>query len=398
MKQKSYAVRKSINQGFLSSQDKPLLGWLDTELTERCNNNCLHCYINLPENDAQVKKRELPFEEVKRILKEAASLGCMTVRFTGGEPLLREDFKEIYLFSKREGLRVMIFTNATLITAELAQIFKRYPPGDKIEVSVYGMKEASYEAVVRRRGAFGEFQEGLARLKENKIPFVVKSAFLPQNKQDIPEFESWAASIPWMDQPASQSMFFDLRCRRDSQQKNRLIRDYRLSPQEGLKLLTRNKEDYVRGMREFCSKFIAPAQDKLLSCGSGLNSGCVDAYGFFQPCLLLRHPDTVYDLRNGTLKDALLNFFPELRKMRATNAEYLARCAKCFLKGLCEQCPAKSWMEHGTLDTPVEYHCEIAHAQARFLGLLREDEFAWEVADWRQRIKEFTESTVKKAS
>ena len=33
--------------------------------------------------------------------------------------------------------------------------------------------------------------------------------------------------------------------------------------------------------------------------------------------------------------------------------------------GLCEQCPAKSWSEHGTLDTPVEYHCEMAHAQAR---------------------------------
>jgi len=100
-------------------QEKPLLGWLDMELTERCNNNCLHCYINLPENDVQAKERELPFEEVKRILKEAASLGCITVRFTGGEPLLREDFKEIYLFSKREDLRVMIFTKG--LTHKLCQ-------------------------------------------------------------------------------------------------------------------------------------------------------------------------------------------------------------------------------------------------------------------------------------
>ncbi len=61
MKEKSYAVKKSINQGFLSGQDKPLLGWLDMELTERCNNNCLHCYINLPKNDAQAQERELPF-------------------------------------------------------------------------------------------------------------------------------------------------------------------------------------------------------------------------------------------------------------------------------------------------------------------------------------------------
>ena len=72
--------------------------------------------------------------------------------------------------------------------------------------------------------------------------------------------------------------------------------------------------------------------------------------------------------------------------MRATNPDYLERCARCFLKGLCEQCPAKSWTEHGTLDTPVEYLCQVAHAQARYLGLLAEGEQAWEVADWRQRI------------
>jgi hypothetical protein len=48
-------------------------------------------------------------------------------------------------------------------------------------------------------------------------------------------------------------------------------------------------------------------------------------------------------------------------------------------------------MEHGTLDTPVEYLCEIAHAQARQLRLLEEKEMAWEVEDWRERIRKFSE-------
>jgi hypothetical protein len=64
----------------------------------------------------------------------------------------------------------------------------------------------------------------------------------------------------------------------------------------------------------------------------------------------------------------------------------LERCARCFLKGLCEQCPAKSWTEHGTLDTPVEYLCQVAHAQALYLGLLTEGEHALEIAYWRARI------------
>jgi hypothetical protein len=53
---------------------------------------------------------------------------------------------------------------------------------------------------------------------------------------------------------------------------------------------------------------------------------------------------------------------------------------------MCDQCPAKSWSEHGTLDTPVEYFCQVAHAQARFLELLGEGEQAWEIRDSEERI------------
>ncbi len=91
-------------------------------------------------------------------------------------------------------------------------------------------------------------------------------------------------------------------------------------------------------------------------------------------------------MKAGSLKDALTNFFPTLRRSKATNPDYLARCARCFLKSLCEQCPAKSWAEHGTLDTPVEYLCQVAHAQALDLGLLREGEYSWEVKNWKERI------------
>ena len=72
--------------------------------------------------------------------------------------------------------------------------------------------------------------------------------------------------------------------------------------------------------------------------------------------------------------------------MKATNPDYLRRCAVCFLKGLCEQCPAKSWTEHGTLDTPVEYLCSVAHAQAVFLGRLKKGEKSWEIYDWQRRM------------
>jgi radical SAM protein with 4Fe4S-binding SPASM domain len=235
-------------------------------------------------------------------------------------------------------------------------------------------------------GAFAEFRRGVELLQEREIPFVVKSVLLPPNRAEIDEFEAWAAAIPSMDVDPAYAVYLDLRTRRDSPAKNRRIRRLRFSPEEGVALAARRGEAYCRDMAQFSRGFMGPQGDRLFSCGAG-ETGCVDAYGAYQMCMLLRHPHMVYDLKQGTLRQALTEVFPRLREMRATNPAYLDRCARCFLKGLSEQCPAKSWTEHGTLDSPVEYLCQVAHAQARYLGLLAEGEWAWEIADWRQRVE-----------
>ena len=286
------------------------------------------------------------------------------------------------------GLKVLLFTNARLITPEIADLLARMPPRELVEVTVYGMTRESYEAATRSKGSYEQFCRGLDLLRERKIPFVVKGALLPPNRKEMDQFEKWAITMPNMKKPPSYSMFFDLRARRDSVAKNRLIESLRLSPEEGVSVFSRDRDRYLKEMKEFCSKFMRPPGELLFSCGAG-HGACVDAYGFLQPCMMLRHPDAVYDLRKGSLKDALTDFFPRLREMKAENPDYLARCARCFLKGLCEQCPAKSWMEHGTLDTPVDYLCRVAHAQARDLGLLKNGEKAWEVEDWMDRVNAF---------
>ncbi|MDO9034028.1 MAG: radical SAM protein [Methanoregula sp.] len=321
------------------------------------------------------------------LLRQAAALGCMAVRFTGGEPLLRPDLPELYLAARKLGMQVFLFTNARLITPEFVQLLSHYPPGRVVELTVYGMHPESYDAVAGVKGAYHEFGRGVDLLLAYKIPFVVKQAFLSPNKAELEEFEAWAATIPSMDKRPGYLMNFDLSARRDDTEKSRRIEKLRLSPAETVAMLARDPK-YVSGMQEFCSKFMRPPGDKIFSCGAG-HGTCVDAYGNAQMCLPLRHKDTIYDLHTGTLREALTEFFPRFRERKAETPEYLRRYAVCFLKGLCEQCPSKSWMEHGTLDTPVEYLCEVAHAQARFLGLIGESENSWEVTDGKERGERF---------
>ena len=372
-----YSKKITISEATLWQGKGPLLSHLDIELTERCNNDCIHCYINRPEGDEEAQGRELKTEEWEKLLRQAAELGALSVRFTGGEPLLREDFEALYLFARRLGLRVQLFTNGRLITPLLADLFARIPPLEKIEITVYGMRPESYEEVSRRPGSWSEFRRGLELLVERRIPLVVKGALLPPNREEWAEFESWARTLPGMEEPPGCGLLFDLRGRRDSAARNRRIRELRNPCEMVIRMWKRQGPKYREEMERFCRKFLEPPGDLLFTCGAG-REGCLDAYGSYQPCMLLRDPTLAYDLKGTGLKTALTEFFPRLREMRAKNSDYLRRCARCSLRGMCEQCPARSWSEHGTLDTPVEYLCEVAHLQARDLGILPEGGMGWE--------------------
>lgn len=373
------------------------LAHLDVELTERCDNDCVHCCINRPVGDPDARALELTTEEWKDVFRQAADLGCLQVRMTGGEPTLRPDFEELYLAARKLGLRVLLFTNGRRITPGLADLFARIPPRVAIEITVYGMRQKSYEAVTRARGSFAQFRRGVDLLLDRRVPFVVKSVILPQNVHEFEEFQAWAATLPGTRGPARTVASLSLRGRRDDDAKNRLIESLRLGPQILLAALARDDARYREEMGRFARSFMGPAGDRLFACGAGC-SVAVDAYGRVQPCLDLRAEEWRYDLRHSApgglngleprgLAAALDSLLSRVREARATGADYLRRCAVCFLKGLCEQCPARSYAETSTLDTPVEHLCEAAHAQARHLGWLGENERAWDVRDWRERTE-----------
>lgn len=364
---------------------RPLLARLDIELTERCNNRCLHCSVARPAGDAGAKAGEWPASRWQALLDEAAGLGCLVVRLTGGEPLLRGDFEPIYVHARKLGLRVMLFTNGTLITPRLARLFAAIPPLEPVEVSIYGMTPGSCEAVTRTPGSFEAARRGVGLLVAHGVPFTLKGAVLPPTRDEMDALSAWAGGLPGHVGTPAFAALFDLHSRRDAE-RSAAIAALRLSADEFVRFARRHGDEGVAEWRDFCGRRGGPRGDRLFLCGPEAAAAAVDPYGRLQFCLGLRHPETVYDLGTGSLRDGLAGFLPRLREMRAKDPAYLARCARCPLRGLCAQCPVKSWAEHGTLDTPVEYFCGVAHAQAVAAGLLAPGEKAWAVADWAERI------------
>lgn len=386
MNDPGYVDRRHLSQHALFGGRQPQLGHLDIELTERCNNACIHCNINLPEHHDSAGRRELSTDQWQDLLRQAAELGALSVRFTGGEPLLRPDFTELYISARKLGMKVILFTNGRLITPAIAELLGRIPPLKKVEISVYGLNPDTSLAITCSRQAFDESRRGMKRLADKRVPFVLKSVLLPPNKRETDAFGPWVREITGVPDSSPHTLVLDLRARRDSAEKNRQIEKMRATPAEVTAFNQRGGNQYRQDMIRYCAQFSGPKGDLLFSCSAG-RGGCVDAYGVFQMCLPLRHPEVVFPLAGGSLRQGLEEAFPAFLKRRATNPDYLRRCARCFLMGsLCSQCPGKSWMEHGTLDTPVDYLCSLAHASAKSLGILRGDERAWDVNDWSQRI------------
>jgi radical SAM protein with 4Fe4S-binding SPASM domain len=339
----------------------------DLELTARCNLGCRHCYINLPAGDRMAQSRELAAIEIGRIADQAVSMGALWVLLSGGEPLLREDFSEIYLSLKRKGLLVSIFTNATLIDDEHIALFKRYPPRD-IEVTVYGAAAETYERVTRRPGSFAAFTNGLNRLLESGVRVRLKAMALRSNVHELAEISRFCRNH------TKDYFRFDplLHLRFDGDPaRNAEIMSERLSPGEIVAVERADGERFA-SLEKNChslinEEFTDNGCNHLFHCGAGNGSFNVGYDGMFRLCSSLWAPGTLYDLRKGTLRDAWEKHVPRVRDMRSDFGEFLETCSRCELINLCLWCPAHAHLETGEMDEPVRYFCDVAHARAEAL-------------------------------
>ena len=365
----SFVSRVSLPQFSLwgKIKNKRCLASFDLEITARCNNNCRHCYINMPARDTRVKEKELSLDEIKNIADQAVSLGALWCLITGGEPLLREDFFDIYLYLKKKGLLVSVFTNAALITEKHIKFFKRYPPRD-IEVTVYGATKETYEKVTRDPGSFDAFINGLDLLLKNKIKVRLKAMALRSNFHELTVISQFCR------QRTKDYFRFDpfLHFRFDGDAgRNEEIISERLLPEE-IVAIEKNDPERFKALEKSCDKLINHDFanincDHLFHCGAGNGSFTVSYDGFFRLCSSLWHPDCVYDLKRGILLEAWRDFVLQVRDKRSKREDFLKKCRICPIINLCIWCPAHSHLETGELDKPVDYFCEVAHARAEWL-------------------------------
>jgi len=332
----------------------PLCGSI--ELTFRCNLDCVHCYCNLPPGDKKAIRGELSSEEIRDIIDQAVAEGCLWLCFTGGEPLLRPDFLDLYSYAKSRGLFVVLFTNATLITERIADYLAEWPPR-RTEVTLYGATAATYEAVTRVPGSYARCMRGLEMLLERGLKVILKTTVTTLNKDEVPEIRRYAEScgVEYRYDPL-------LLPRLDGTQGPT---KYRIAPKDVVEL-DRIDEQRMASLRELCERYWGPeSSDRLYTCGAGENTFHVDPYGAMGLCITNRLH--TYPLRKGSFREGWYGYIAEVRSLTVDGEAANAECRTCAKIALCGQCPAWSHLEHGDVHSPVGYLCEVAQLRAELL-------------------------------
>lgn len=178
---------QKINDIVLVKQPWPYsFGRASYEITEKCNYRCQHCYLG---NKSAGKK--LTLSDKKKIIELVHKSGCLWLQLTGGEPFLDKDFIEIYSLAHSLGLLVTISSNGSLLSPEIKEVLKNYPPY-RLTISMYGASNTSYEALTQITGSYHDFTSALKWLENQRIRVRLNIIQTKYNAHEIEEMKKIA--------------------------------------------------------------------------------------------------------------------------------------------------------------------------------------------------------------
>ncbi len=340
------------SQSYLTEHFKedPRLLSLQMEITSRCNERCVHCYIP-HENKTDVMSMEL----YRSVVDQASEMGLLSLTLSGGEPMSHECFVEMLRYAKQKDFSVSILSNLTMLTDEIIEVLKTMHVA-VVKVSLYSLDPAIHDSITQLPGSQEKTLAAIERLIEADIPVQVSCPVMKENK------DSLESVIKWAEEHKIRAISdFIMMARYDHTTDNL---EHRLE----LKDIRRLIQNVVEGDAEY-RKFIETTDvDEYLQkdvseepiCGVCISSICMVSNGNMYPCAgwqdrvlgnvaeqplkeIWYHSEEVNFLRNIRKKD-----FPE--------------CLSCKDRAFCAMCMVRNANENPDGDpTKLNSHfCRVA--------------------------------------
>lgn len=330
------------------------------ELTPRCNLRCKMCYVRLDPWQMDKIGRERTAQEWISIARDAAAAGTLNLLLTGGEPLMRQDFDEMYSAFSEMGFIITLNTNAALLTPQLLELFKRYPP-TATNVTLYGASYETYERVCGNGDGFRRTLEGLEMLSEVSTVLEIRTTFIKDNMHELKEIREIAKRY-------TKRFAINTAVNKAVRGAESKAENCRMTPSQIFDLIEKNEEYYMEPniiyetpqadmdaeMHTVPKDYGFSLPPRVITCLAAKSMYWITWDGKMIPCGSFSSPFTLpFEEGFKQAWDKLPSLFD--------NVSVPPECSRCeFADGKCQNCPASLQAETGSFDKVSDYLCAVA--------------------------------------
>ena len=337
-------------QDFLEEyfEGKPQLTNLHIEITSKCNERCVHCYI--PHDD---KIGSIEPDLFYDVLKQCKKMRLLHLTLSGGEPMLHKNFCDFLRKCKEYDFSVNVLSNLTLLDDEIIKEMKANPLLG-VQVSLYSMNSNIHDEITQMKGSFVKTKNAILKLIENDIPLQISCPIMKQNKDSYDEVIKWAKKLKihagddYVIIAKYNHTIQNLSCRLSINEIKELF-NYRVA----------NDAKYLEQMEKEADKKKNITSNDIV-CSICHSSICITDKGNVYPCAGWQ------DYVLGNVKETSLNDIwnnsEKVQYLRGLRKKDFPKCIQCIDKDFCTMCMVRNANENPQGDPLVvtEFFCNIA--------------------------------------
>ena len=369
--QETKEITDESTQNFMMEATKriPRLNGIQFELTGRCNERCIHCYLNNEKKDDGI---DLPLEKIKEIIDEFAENQGLHISLSGGEMLMHKDIAEIIKYCREKDLVITLMSNLIALKEDLIPVIKDANVSS-VQVSLYSMNPKIHDSITKVVGSFKKTKSAIEKLVNAEVPVMISCPVMKANREGYKEVLQYAHSLK-----CKANTDFIMMAQSDLDTSNL---SNRLSIEE-TELLIRDiidiSKDYMDYMQDTCPISDIKNNDferykKMPLCGAGINDCCIGENGDVFACAgwQAKPLGNVYE-------QSLMNIWnnsPVAKEIRAVTEGDFPQCLKCEARDYCARCLVRNYNEsNGDMFKINEHFCKVAFLNKRLVEEYREKE------------------------